>query len=62
MVALSTGGASLASVYTASRLIFAAARDGMLPEALSGLHKTKKTPVPAIILQVSQHVSLDLES
>ncbi len=52
MVALSTFGASLSSVYTGSRLMFAAARDGLFPQALSGLHRTYKTPVPAIMLQV----------
>ena len=52
MVAVSTFGASLANVFGGSRVIFASARDGLFPQALSGLHKTYQTPVPAIIFQV----------
>ena len=52
LVALSTFGAANGSVYTSSRLIFGAAREGLLPDCLSGLHTKYKTPVPALILLV----------
>ena len=53
MVALSTSGASVGSVYAASRLTYVAGRDGMLPALFSGLHTDYKTPIPAILLHVS---------
>ncbi|XP_064393081.1 b(0,+)-type amino acid transporter 1-like [Halichondria panicea] len=52
MVALSTCGASVGGVYSGSRVSFVAARDGMLPAFLSGLHTSYQTPLPAIILHV----------
>ena len=35
-----------------SRAYFAAARDGILPDMFSGVHRTFKTPMPATLLQV----------
>ena len=54
LVAVSTFGTANLSIYASSRLIFGAARDGLLPEFLSGLHTKYKTPVPALVLLVSQ--------
>ena len=54
LVSASAFGAANASVFSASRVVFEAARDGHAPKFLSGLHATAKTPVPAIILQVSR--------
>jgi L-type amino acid transporter 9 len=51
IVAVSGFGAGLASLYSASRLVFAAARGGQLPEALSGIHRDWHTPVMAILFQ-----------
>lgn len=34
-------------MFTASRIVFNAAREGFLPESLSGLHKESKTPIAA---------------
>ena len=51
-VAVSTFGAANLSIYQSSRLTFAAARDGVLPDFLSGLHTKYKTPVPALVLLV----------
>ena len=41
-----------------SRVKFAAARDGLLPSFLSGVHNTYHTPLPAIIVSVSLIVTL----
>ena len=54
LVSVSTFGASMVSLFSASRVVFVAAREGHLPEVLSGVHATAKTPVPALIIQVSQ--------
>ena len=58
LVALSTCGACVGSIYSGSRLTFAAARDGMLPMLFSGLHTTFNTPLPAILLQVCLKTTL----
>ena len=42
----------MGSMFTASRIVFSAARRGFLPEFLSGIHKDSKTPVAAIITLV----------
>ena len=52
LVSLSTFGAANGSLYRGSRAIFVAARENDLPDFLSGIHATAKTPVPATILQV----------
>ena len=53
LVSVSTFGAANATLFNGTRVLFVAAREGHLPDFLSGLHATAKTPVPAIILQVS---------
>ncbi len=52
VVSTSTFGTANASMFVGSRAVFVAAREGDLPDFLSGLHATAKTPVPAILLQV----------
>ena len=49
LVSLSTFGAANGSLYVGSRVIFVAAREGDLPDFLSGIGTTAKTPVPSII-------------
>ena len=51
LVALATFGSAHSNIFTASREIFVAARDGMLPEILCGVHVSFKTPMPAVLLQ-----------
>ena len=41
-----------------SRVKFVAARDGLLPSFLSGVHNTYHTPLPAIVVSVSIIVML----
>jgi amino acid transporter len=53
MVAVSCFGALNGGFFTNSRLIFAAGREGFLPEIFGQLHPTRKTPVNASILQVA---------
>ncbi|XP_006811738.1 Y+L amino acid transporter 2-like [Saccoglossus kowalevskii] len=48
-VALSTFGTTNGSVLGVSRLVFVAARDGMLPDLLSMVNIRYNTPMPAII-------------
>ena len=38
---------------TVSRVKFVAARDGLLPSFLSGVHNKYRTPLPAIVVSVS---------
>ena len=40
------------------RLKLVAARDGLLPTFLSGIHNDFYTPVPAILIQVSKYVCM----
>ena len=54
-VSFATFGAANGSLFVGSRLIHVASREGELPDVLSGLHVTAKTPVPAIIFQVTGH-------
>ncbi|XP_050399176.2 b(0,+)-type amino acid transporter 1 isoform X1 [Patella vulgata] len=52
-VMVSTFGSTNGSAYVGGRLIFAAARDGFLPEVLSFLHVRKYTPIPSMILSIT---------
>ncbi|KAJ8078805.1 hypothetical protein PM082_013088 [Marasmius tenuissimus] len=51
MVAFSCFGALNGSFFTSSRLVYAAGRERYLPELFGRLHKTRKTPVNATLLQ-----------
>ncbi len=53
LVSVSTFGSANGSLYSGSRVAFVAAREGHLPEFLSGTHATAKTPIPTIVAQVS---------
>lgn len=55
-VAFSTFGAANGSCFTCSRLAYAAAREGHLPEVLAHLHVTKKTPILSLL--VTSFISL----
>ena len=48
---LSSG--TVGSFYTSSRLIYAAARERYLPQMFGRLHKTRKTPLNATLLQAA---------
>lgn len=52
LVAISNFGSLVGTVFTGSRVTFTAARDGLLPEFLSGIHRDFKTPLPAIFMLV----------
>lgn len=52
LVAVSIFGSMVGTMFTGSRITFSAARDGLLPHFLSGIHKDFKTPLPAIIVIV----------
>ncbi|CAL1547645.1 unnamed protein product [Lymnaea stagnalis] len=49
-VTLSTFGAANGSCFTGGRLVYAAAREGHLPEVFSYIHVKKATPLPSLIL------------
>ncbi|EJU05603.1 L-methionine transporter [Dacryopinax primogenitus] len=51
MVALSCFGALNGSFFTSARLIYVAGKEGHLPSLFGKLHRTRKTPVNAMILQ-----------
>ncbi|KAL0946858.1 hypothetical protein HGRIS_013025 [Hohenbuehelia grisea] len=51
MIAFSCIGALNGSFYTTSRLIYAAGRERYLPALFGRLHKTRKTPLNAALLQ-----------
>lgn len=53
LIAVSTFGTVNGTLYVGSRVVFVTAREGHLPDFLSGLHVTAKTPVLAISLQVN---------
>jgi amino acid transporter len=53
MVAVSCFGALNSVFFATSRLIYAAGREGFLPEIFSQLHTTRKTPVNATALQLA---------
>ena len=52
LVAVAIFGSLIGTVFTGSRITFSAARDGFLPDFMSGLHRSSKTPLPAVILLV----------
>lgn len=43
-------------ISTMFRLKLVAARDGLLPSFLSGIHNDFYTPLPAILVQVCMHI------
>ncbi|KAI6045787.1 amino acid permease-domain-containing protein [Pisolithus marmoratus] len=51
MVAISCFGALNGAIFTCARLVAAAGREGYLPAMFGKLHKSRKTPVNAILLQ-----------
>lgn len=53
-VICSTFGSSNGVIFTQSRLIFAAARKGHFPEALSLVNIDHLTPMPAIVTHVRE--------
>ncbi|KAF8894649.1 L-methionine transporter [Infundibulicybe gibba] len=53
MVAFSCFGALNGSVYTTSRLIYAAGREHFLPALFGRLHPTRQTPLNATLLQAA---------
>lgn len=53
-VICSTFGSTNGIIFTQSRLIFAAARKGHFPEALSLVNIDYITPMPAILIHVSE--------
>lgn len=53
-VICSTFGSTNGIIFTQSRLIFAAARKGHFPEALSLVNIDYITPMPAIVIYVSE--------
>ncbi|KAF9264655.1 amino acid transporter [Marasmius fiardii PR-910] len=53
MVAFSCFGALNGSFFTSSRLVYAAGRERYLPELFGRLHKTRKTPFNATLLQAA---------
>ena len=50
LVAVSTFGTAAAGFYKGSRIVLSSAREGLLLDALSGVHRTFKTPIPAIVV------------
>ncbi|EAU88480.2 L-methionine transporter [Coprinopsis cinerea okayama7 len=51
LVAISCFGALNGSLYTSSRLVYAAGRERYLPALFGRLHTTRKTPINAALLQ-----------
>ena len=52
LVAVSTFGTANGTLFIGTRVTYVSAREGHLPDFLSGLHVTAKTPVPAIVVLV----------
>jgi len=51
IIAVSCFGALNGSFYTSSRLIYAAGQEGYLPSMFGTLHRSRKTPMNALLLQ-----------
>ncbi|XP_025076280.1 b(0,+)-type amino acid transporter 1-like [Pomacea canaliculata] len=51
-VMASTAGSGNAGIFTSPRIMFSAARDGNLPDVLSYIHVTRRTPIAAILFMV----------
>lgn len=49
LVSCSTFGASNGAVFVSGRLVYVAAKNGHLPKLLAMIHKTRFTPIPAIV-------------
>ena len=49
-VAVSCYGAANGTIFAAARLSLAAGREGHLPEVYSMIHKTRHTPIPAVLM------------
>lgn len=58
-VICSTFGSSNGVIFTQSRLIFAAARKGHFPEALSLVNLEHVTPMPAIMIHVRESLVIN---
>src|SRR5258705_468659 len=58
--AVSMSGYLAGNVFSAPRLLFAAARDGFLPELLAGLHPRTHAPTAAILVHVAVAAALAL--
>ncbi|XP_054275886.1 b(0,+)-type amino acid transporter 1-like [Macrosteles quadrilineatus] len=52
-VSLSTVGGNLANIFYSARLGYAAAKEGHMLQFLCYIHKTRLTPTPAVIFQVT---------
>jgi len=50
LVALSCYGAANGTIFACGRLSLAAGREGHLPEVLAMIHRTRHTPIPAVVL------------
>jgi len=60
MVAVSCFGALNGATFTSARLIYVAGREGYLPAMFGKLHKTRKTPLNAMLLQASLAITFIL--
>ncbi len=57
LVSLSALGTSNASLYGAARYCMVGAQYGYFPRVFSCIHKQRLTPVPGIILEVTELVT-----
>lgn len=55
-VACSTLGSANGVIFTSSRLFYVGARKGQMPQLLTMVNPTTRTPIPAVILTVSNTV------
>ncbi|KAI6128263.1 amino acid permease-domain-containing protein [Pisolithus croceorrhizus] len=60
MVAISCFGALNGATFTCARLVAVAGREGYLPAVFGKLHKSRKTPVNAILLQAGLSIAFIL--